>query len=300
MITAIVDLGSNTIRLCVYDCNEGVAKMIFERKTMAGLVNFIEDKKLSNKGIHRACDILIEYKDVLNNFQSDNIDVHVFATASLRNIKNTEEVLESIKDLTGFEVDLISGKDEALLDFMGATRLFRYENGVLVDIGGGSTEIVVFKNREVVSANSFPVGSLNMYVKHVNKIIPKEKEREAIRKDVSDNLKALDLKQETIRTICGVGGTIRAAGKLNNGVYNLPSTNIDVDLKHVREILDSVQNSKKSTLKPLLQNVPDRIHTIIPGLIILDTIAEYFGSQNIVISRYGVREGYLYERVMKK
>lgn len=299
MITALVDLGSNTIRLCVYDTNGSDAKIIFERKTMAGLVNFIEKKELSEQGIHRICDILIEYKEVLSNFHLTNAEVHIFATASLRNIKNSKEVLEAVKDLTGYEIDLITGEDEALLDFMGATRVFKYENGVLIDIGGGSSEIVVFKNREIVSANSMPVGSLNMYVKHVNKIIPKEKEREAIREDVLENIKALNIEPETIRTVCGVGGTIRAAGKINNGIYNLPSSNIDIDLKHIREIVSMVKNSKKETLKPVLQNVPDRIHTIIPGLIILETIADYFNSQNIVISKNGVREGYLYERVLK-
>lgn len=299
MVTALVDLGSNTIRLCVYDTNGSDAKIIFERKTMAGLVNFIEKKELSEQGIHRICDILIEYKEVLSNFHLTNAEVHIFATASLRNIKNSKEVLEAVKDLTGYEIDLITGEDEALLDFMGATRVFKYENGVLIDIGGGSSEIVVFKNREIVSANSMPVGSLNMYVKHVNKIIPKEKEREAIREDVLENIKALNIEPETIRTVCGVGGTIRAAGKINNGIYNLPSSNIDIDLKHIREIVSMVKNSKKETLKPVLQNVPDRIHTIIPGLIILETIADYFNSQNIVISKNGVREGYLYERVLK-
>lgn len=300
MITAIVDLGSNTIRLCVYDCNEENTKVILERKTMAGMVNFIENKKLSVQGIHRACDILIEYKDILNNFHLKDIDVHVFATASLRNIKNSEEVIESIKDLTGFDVDLISGKEEALLDFKGATNQFLYENGVLVDIGGGSTEIVVFKNRKVISADSMPVGSLNMYIKHVNKIIPKEKERAAIKADVLENLVACGIKAETIRTICGVGGTIRAACKLSNDIFNYPQNNLIVNVKQLNKMADSIKDSKKTTLKPVLKNVPDRIHTIIPGLIVLETIANYFNSQNIIVSRYGVREGYLQERVLQK
>lgn len=300
MMTAIVDLGSNTIRLCVYDCTDESAKLILERKTMAGMVNFIENKKLSAQGIHRACDILIEYKDILHNFQLKDIDVHVFATASLRNIKNSEEVIESIKDLTGFDVDIISGKEEALLDFKGATNQFLYENGVLVDIGGGSTEIVVFKNRQVISADSMPVGSLNMYIKHVNKIIPKEKERIAIKEDVLENLKMLGIKAETIRTICGVGGTIRAACKLSNDMFNHPQNNLIVNVKHLDKVVDSIKDSKKLTLKSLLKNVPDRIHTIIPGLIVLETIANYFNSQNIIVSKYGVREGYLYERILKK
>jgi exopolyphosphatase/guanosine-5'-triphosphate,3'-diphosphate pyrophosphatase len=299
MISAIVDMGSNTIKLCVYEYSKNCVKILLERKTMAGLANFVKNEKLSNKGVERVCEILKEYQDILNIFHIEENDIYIFATAPLRNITNTSEVVANIKKCTGYDVEVLSGEEEATLDFIGATKFIYNETGVLVDIGGGSTEIVVFCNKSIKQAISMPIGSLNLYVKYVKEIIPKEEERELIYKIVLDHLKASGLKQENYETICGVGGTIKAAAKLNNSIFNLPSNNINLETGHIAELLNLIKNSRKHTLTPILQNIPDRIHTIVPGLLILDTIAEYFNSEEIIVSKYGIREGYLYEKVMK-
>ena len=73
-------------------------------------------------------------------------------------------------------MDVISGEEEARLDFVGATRTNNIRDGVLIDIGGGSTEIAEFLEGAVISAASMPVGSLNLYVKHVEDVFPTEKD----------------------------------------------------------------------------------------------------------------------------
>jgi exopolyphosphatase / guanosine-5'-triphosphate,3'-diphosphate pyrophosphatase len=296
---AIVDLGSNTIRLCVYEYKENDVKSIFERKTMAGLANYIKNEQLSKNGVDRACEILKEYAELLTNFQVTFENTHVFATASLRNIVNTKEVIGIIKEVTGYQVELLSGEEEATLDFMGATRVLQNDTGILVDIGGGSTEIVVFENKEIKHATSMPIGSLNLYVKFVKKIIPKTEERDLIKQAVLNNLQALEIEQGDYETICGVGGTMRAAAKLSNQIFGKKEIPLSINTEQVQEMLTRFKNSHKDTLTPILQNIPDRIHTIIPGLIIVDTIMEYFGAKDIIVSKYGIREGYLYERIIK-
>ena len=299
MICAIIDLGSNTIRLCVYEYNESQMKSLLEKKAMAGLANYIKNEKLSNSGVDRACEILKEFFDILKNFQVNKENTHIFATASLRNIVNTKEVIGIIKENTGFEVELLSGEEEATLDFIGATKAVNSDNGILVDIGGGSTELVPFIDKKIQAATSMPIGSLNLYVKYVKKIIPKKDERETIKQAVLENLNTLDLKKQTYQNICGVGGTIRAAAKLSNHIFGLPKNNTNIEIHHIKQILELIHNSHKNTLTPILQNIPDRVHTIIPGLIIVDTIMDYFQSENITVSKFGIREGYFYERILK-
>jgi exopolyphosphatase/guanosine-5'-triphosphate,3'-diphosphate pyrophosphatase len=266
---------------------------------MAGLANFIKNDMLSGMGVDRVCEILMEYQDILNIFHIEESQIYIFATAPLRNIINTNEVVAMIKKRTGYDTNVLSGEEEATLDFIGATKFINNKNGVLVDIGGGSTEIVVFSNKEIQKAVSMPIGSLNLFVKHVSNIIPNEEERVFIRNIVFEHLQAIGLKQETYETICGVGGTIKAAAKLNNSIYNLASGSNNLEVCHISVLLDLIKDSSKNTLTPILQNIPDRIHTIIPGLLILDTIAEYFNSKEIIVSKYGIREGYLYEKVMR-
>lgn len=299
MKSAIIDLGSNTIRLCVYEHKADEVKTLLEKKEMAGLVNYIEGEKLSNKGIERACDILSQFIMLSRNLQVGKNNVHIFATASLRNIVNTKEVIEIIKNKTSYEVELLSGEEEATLDFIGTTRCLNMESGAIVDIGGGSTEIVIFENRRIIYANSMPIGSLNLYVRHVKKVIPKIEERRNIRQTVIDHITALNIHEDTFQTICGIGGTIRGITKLSNSIYNLPGNNIEIETGNIKEILALLKNSHRDTLTPILRNIPDRIHTIIPGMIIIDTIADYFNAKNIILSKYGIREGYLYERILK-
>ncbi len=299
MICAIIDLGSNTIRLCIYEYQDSQLRTLLEKKKMAGLANYIKNEKLSSSGVERACEILKDFSSILKNFQVAEADTHIFATASLRNIVNTKEVIAAIKENTGYEVELLSGEEEATLDFIGATRSFSGEHGILVDIGGGSTELVPFTGREIQVATSMPIGSLNLYVKYVKKIIPKEEERKTIRQVVMENLEALEIDKQAYPVICGVGGTIRAAAKLSNHMFGLPKNNTVLEAFHIKKILEALHNSHKTTLTPVLQNIPDRVHTIIPGLIIVDTIMDYFYCENINVSKFGIREGYLYERVLK-
>ncbi len=299
MIKAIIDLGSNTIRMCVYEMNQDSFQLLFEKKTMAGLANFVKDDKLSRQGIEKAGEILNDYKEILDNFQVDEGNTHVFATASLRNIDNTAQVIEIMKDMTGYSIELLSGKEEATLDFIGATHSVSVKEGIVVDIGGGSTELVAFRENEILFAVSMPIGSLNLYVKNVSKIIPKKEERNIIKQTVLEQLQALDIASMVIPTICGVGGTIRAASKLNNRMFHMPGNNINIEISHIKELLTQFTNSHRKTITPVLQNIPDRIHTIIPGMIILDTIADYFHSEMIMVSKYGIREGYLYERIIR-
>ena len=116
---AIVDLGSNTIRLSVYRIlPEGNDELLFSKKEMAGLVNYIIDGVLSSEGILRACSILMKFCELLGQFRIK--EMHVFATASPRNIRNTEEAVQTIHRVVGIDVEVLSGSLEAELGYYGA------------------------------------------------------------------------------------------------------------------------------------------------------------------------------------
>lgn len=304
MIYGIIDLGSNTIRLSLYKFENEEIELLLNKKTMAGLAGYVKDGNLSGKGIEIACKVLKEYKDILENFNVENYSV--FSTASLRNINNTKDVVEVIKSETSFDVDVISGEDEARLDFIGATQIMDVTDGLLVDIGGGSTELVLYKNKTIIDAVSIPIGSLNLFCKCVSNILPTKDEKKEIKKLVIKELDEIfktpevSSKLKNCELICGVGGTVRATKHLINDRYSLPEFNKEIKTKSLKKLLKSLSKPNKDTLKNILQVVPERVHTVVPGIIILDTIAKYFESETIIVSRYGVREGYLYNKVLKK
>ncbi|MEH6944886.1 Ppx/GppA phosphatase family protein [Bacillus sp. JJ722] len=298
MIYGIIDVGSNTIRLNIYTYTDKQVTSLLHKKTMAGLAGYIVDGYLTTKGIETACAIISNYKSILENFQIKN--VFVFATASLRNIINTDEVVRNIKDRTGFPVDVIAGEEEAKLGFIGASHALKVKDGILVDIGGGSTEITTYEDAQIIKAVSLPIGSLSLYSKHVSKLFPKNFEKEAIEQNVILELKKLgEANVKEYKILCGVGGSIRATKKLNNNLIFDKETN-EFEVGNIAKLLSLLHKADKKTLRKVLQIVPDRVHTIIPGMIILQTIATYYGCETIHVSNYGVREGYLYTKVLKE
>ena len=295
----VIDIGSNTIRLVVYNCTinpEGrnVLEQLFSGKETVGLANYAANQTLSHEGIERACSVLLGFQ---KNLKSLGIQkVSVFATASLRNVSNTQEAVGIIHEKTGFSVNVLSGEEEARLDFAGASYLMPMASGGLVDIGGGSTEFVQFKEKQIINAASMPFGSLSMYRKYVSELLPTAKEYSEIKHHVREALKTLPVPAGSAEgnTLCGLGGSIRACAKLmgdslKDGAFPAKQTD---------QILENLSKSKKQILNAILRAAPDRVHTIIPGMIILQTIADYFGYRSIWVSSWGVREGYLLERIL--
>ena len=118
MMCGIVDLGSNTIRLSIYQYEGEHFRLLLNKKTMAGRAGYVQDGALSDGGILVACRVLSSYRALLSNFSVS--EMHVFATASLRNISNTGEAVEAIRDVTGVTVEVLDGETEAALSFKGA------------------------------------------------------------------------------------------------------------------------------------------------------------------------------------
>lgn len=299
MTCGVIDVGSNTIRLCIYDVVDGQIKSLFSNKTTAGLIGYVSEGKLSKKGIKKACDVLNMYKEMASHIQLK--ELFVFATASLRNISNTDQAVQTIQEETGIKIDILTGLEEATLDFNGAAQTMQLDKGVLVDIGGGSTEILMYADGNIQDAVSLQVGSLSLYNNYVSRLFPKNHEKEHIREKVLSQLKKVEfVKQRTFQTMVGIGGTIRAVKKLNHNILGLPKEWDTMASKNIPLLLKQFENEEKSTLKKILNSSPDRIHTLIPGTLILDTICRSLRCQEIKVSNYGVREGYLYKKVVMK
>lgn len=234
MICGIVDLGSNTIRLSIYHWEGQDFRLLLNKKTMAGLAGYVQGGVLSDSGILVACRTLSSYRALLDNFQVSKM--HVFATASLRNISNTGEAVETIRDVTGIPVEVLSGDEEAALSFKGAVLPGGVSTGLLADIGGGSFELVSYEDMSITSACSLPVGSLSLYTRFVNGLFPTPEERKAMRAYVEEQLDRARTAGVRRSRLCGVGGTIRALNKLSVDVFHKPPESRSMTAEELREL----------------------------------------------------------------
>lgn len=297
MIYGVIDVGSNTIRLCVYDCVGADFKLLLSRKETAGLAGYVEKGALSARGIDRCVETLKSYQESIRPFDPDGL--FVFATASLRNVRNTDEAVRRIFEETGIQVDVLPGWEEALLDFKGATRTAGLESGLLADIGGGSIELVSFSHGTIEHAESIDVGSLSLHTRYVEDLLPTQKERRAIKEAVAERIDSLRaFRGRSFTDLCGVGGTLRGACRLYNARAGLPPENLALPAGAVKELLRPFKNPEKEDLDLLLQLAPDRVHTLVPGMLALQVILRTFGVERICVSLCGVREGYLCDRVL--
>lgn len=295
---SVIDIGSNSMRLSVYQIENGQLKPLISKKEMTGLAGHVESGCLTEKGIRKAIDGLNRFQLILKNFKTSSD--YVIATASLRNIQNREEAVRRIEAETGLSIHVITGAQEAYYDFVGATHCVQTDSGLMVDVGGGSTELLFYRGGQVEKALSIPLGSLNLYTRVISRLLPDKKERRVIKECVLEQLQEIAPMNVPSALICGVGGTNRALCKLNNDIFTMSADNMVVETDNLKAILKMLQKEDKETILKILQVTPERIHTIIPGLIILKTIAKFYHCSRISVSRFGVREGYLIENELRR
>ncbi len=301
----VIDLGSNTIRLVIYDVKENGKRVFsakdFKRtvneKEMAGLAAFVQDGVFTEAGIKRAVSVLKTHAKHAAYFDCKRVDV--FATAVLRNAANCAEAVAAIEERTGLAITLLSERDEAHLGFVGAASGTKLERGTLIDIGGGSTELTRIEGGRDFDDVSIGQGSLSSFARYVRGIVPAPFEMDAIACSFRSHLKELgEPERYRCEVLFGVGGSARAATKIIAQLKGLESRPRTVSAEDLAGVLSACKDNPNAFGHAALKASAERVHTIVPGCVILDTLCKQLGAERLVVCKYGVREGYLIERML--
>ncbi|MDO5738250.1 MAG: hypothetical protein Q4P65_03250 [Eubacteriales bacterium] len=294
MNIAIIDIGSNTIRLNVYQTEGESFRLLITKKHTAGLASYIEDAELSLAGEKKLQQILMRLKRILSVVDIDAC--YGFATASLRKVSNGQEIITRLAKITALNLQVLSEDEEARLGNLAIKKNFELKKGVSVDIGGGSTEIVYFNKQ---NSRTYPLaeGSLSLYLRGVSGIFPTAKEAKKLSKFIRSELPKLAPASE----ILAIGGTARAAGKI---VAALRSDSGEEDRRsynrrELKALIQRLIDNEQQAVQALLKHAPERVHTLVPGLLILVEILEATESKQVRVSTEGVREGYLIDKIKK-
>ncbi|MEG1397290.1 MAG: exopolyphosphatase [Raoultibacter sp.] len=303
----IIDLGSNTVRACIYEIKDDTKKVyrrkkdfrsLINHKVMAGLAAHVENGAMTAGGIDHAVSVLSGHLRRAEYFKCKRLDI--FATAVLRNCTNSHEATRAIEARINQPICLLSAAEEAHLGFVGATSDATIEEGTLIDIGGGSTELTRITGGCDFDNISLKQGSLSSFANQVASLLPTPVETEAISTSFERIL--------TSQTSCepyrsphffGIGGSVRAAAKMYAEItctVNRPET---LTPAQVNEILALYRRDPHTFAHLALKAVPDRVHTLIPGCLILAQIMRDCLAENLLICKGGVREGYLIERILQ-
>jgi len=286
---AAIDIGTNSCRLLIGEIRQNTAQksqeiIIKERKLKITRLGEGVDKNkmLNKKAVERVFAALKEYKKIIEQHDVDKI--RLVGTSALRDVNNSELLEEKIVDL-GINLEIISGRKEAELNYLGAADNLN-DDFLLIDIGGGSTEFV-WPNDEICF-KSLDIGCVRMTERFIDDPSQalKYEEVEKIRKYVSDLINSeLDFQREL--DIKGVGGTITTLAALKFEMEDYESEKIEgssLDLIELESRLESFQKltlAERASLKGLQ---PKRADIISAGLIILIEILKYFSCESLTVS----------------
>lgn len=301
MLYAMIDIGSNTIRMAVYEIEGDRVEMQMKRKHTVGLASYVRDGILQRAGIDKVVEIIGEYRNFLEELGIHSVTA--FTTAAIRNSLNGADAVREISYRTRTNINIMSGDDEATFDFIGATHDLIEDKGLLIDIGGGSTEIVYFVDRQIKVKVSLPIGSLAFHTRYSgNHVLPSESECAEMYAEAEATVSAVkEFQFVSHAQICGIGGTFKGAMALYNAMYGMPRKNMRMEVRRLQDILKRFVRDHELIVPDkilLMRTVPERMHTFMPGLIIADVLAKRFDSSNIIFSDSGVREGYIYSKLM--
>ena len=300
----IIDLGSNTIRLCIYEVDRSQHRPLQKKdidtllnyKVMAGLASHVKDGAMTDAGVQKAIKTINAHLKRASHFSCERIDI--FATAVLRNCTNSHEATAFIEAGIGKRISILSNEEEAHLGFLGARLDRDLQAGTMVDIGGGSTELTHIEDGLDLDKISIPQGSLSSFATCVAGLMPTAKEMTEIRDHFKSLADQMCPEAFTSEQLYGIGGSIRSAAKVYGDLCNEGDRFDYLTPEHLDAILALYEDDPGRFAHRALRTVPDRIHTFIPGCIIIREVFDLCQGSRLDICKFGVREGYLAERIL--
>ena len=305
---ASIDIGSQTIRLLVAECNAagGFTPMYRDRSIVRLGEGMNREKHLKQDSIERAVRCISNFVKKAKEYNVS--EIFPVATACVRNAENARSFLETVYSQTAIMPSVISGEEEALLSLKGVQSVVTSGNGIslIIDIGGGSTELIVTRNTTLSMAESIPLGVIGLSEKHLHHDPPLDRE---IRKLKADARHILESKSFTLRelvtnksqpVLIGTAGTVTtlAAMDLKMTDYNPDKINGHILLcNNIEKLFEEMiaLSSQKRSLMPGLET--GRAIVIIPGTVIVQTIMEIFDRKELMVSDAGLLEGVILEKM---
>lgn len=296
---AAIDIGTNTVLLLVAKINEGKIHTLYEAQRIPRLGKGVDsNRNINDEAASRVIEALTDYKQILESSYPEVKDVIVTATSAVRDASNRDEFLRKIKSETGFDVRLLSGDEEAEWTAAGAlSALNNTRPSLIIDIGGGSTELVLCENGEISDSYSFDIGSVRFTERFLKSEMPAQEEIERCRKEIRRELsQRLFSVGENVQAV-GVAGTLTTLAGLALDLRNYQPEQINGYYLNMREVAEFVDVFSRNHHSQLLKKNPvlleGRSDIFLAGLLILQGFMEVYSFDEVTVSTGGIRHGAL-------
>ncbi|NUO82939.1 Ppx/GppA family phosphatase [candidate division KSB1 bacterium] len=300
-----LDIGTNTFLLLIADLSAHTLTPLFERETVVRLGKGVEAHgNLNSEAMQRGLACLREYATQARAYGCEKI--LAVGTSALRDAKNREAFLQLAKQETGIVINVISGETEARLSYRGALSNKRNLPAPLaiIDIGGGSTEVVLGTHEQITSARSADIGSVRWterWLQH-DPVLPEEVEvfRSHAERVMRETWPVTELKN--LASVVGTAGTITTLAAMAQGLVQYEPDRIDhftLTLTGLHEIVMTLIRLPIAERKNLPGLNPARADVILAGAMLLETFMKIYGFNRIVVSNRGLRHGVILDEVIE-
>lgn len=295
MILAAIDIGTNTVLLLVAHVDDAgtIHPLAYEQRIPRLGKGVDAARNLQPDAMQRVADVLVEYKAICKQYNADRLVV--CGTSAVRDARNRDEFLALVREKTGLDVEILSGHEEAHWTYRGAiSGVPGVRRATVVDIGGGSTEITVGTDREVVHALSLDIGSVRLTERFFKHDPPDDAELKQAIAYTEGQLSALPAGHVAGTTLIGVAGTVTSLAALAQGTKSFSIAavaNYRLTAETVNDLFRTLQSMRSEEIRELSPVLEGRSDVILAGTLILREIMEHFHFGEIIVSERGVRYG---------
>jgi exopolyphosphatase/guanosine-5'-triphosphate,3'-diphosphate pyrophosphatase len=299
MRTAVVDIGTNSTRLLIIDTEEGRVTGELERRSVVTRLGKGVDAggSLSDEGMERVYSTLDDYRELIERHDVDR--AVAVLTSAVRDAANGQEFADTVKERFALEPHILSGDEEARLTFLGATSERDPEDPtptLVVDIGGGSTEMVIGTGHEVDFHVSNQAGVVRQTERHIHDDPPTPEEREALARDVRE-IFAEGVPKDQRRAVehaIAVAGTATSLGAIAQKIEPYDPAKVHgcvLSAEEIEMMLDHLASIPLDERREVPGLHPDRAPTIVAGAIILVETLRMFGLERVEVSEHDILRG---------
>jgi len=300
MKVASIDIGTNTLLLLIADVKDGKIIPLHNSQIIARLGKNVEASGLIQKeAFDKVLNALIEFKKISEKFGVEKI--FAIGTSALRDAKNRDDFLNFIKEKTGIEIKVISGEEEAKLTYLGAVsgldEKFLNQKISVIDIGGGSTEVILGSGFEIKKFISLNIGTVRITEKFLKHSPPLDEEINNAKFYIQNEFEKVKNFEFEGSTLVGVAATVTtiASYSLKLETYNGERVNGYVmGIETIEEIYKTFRNLSVAEIRKIPQISKGREDVIFAGVLILLEFMRKFNFNSIIASDRGVRYGVIF------
>ena len=296
---AILDLGTNTFHLLIADIRNNYIPEIVYQETIAVKLGEggISKGYISDEAIERGIKALVKYKLCIDKFHPDQIKSA--ATAAIRSASNGGAFIEKVKKITGIELEIIDGDLEAELIYKGVRAAVKIEmNSLIIDIGGGSVELIICDKVKILWKKSYPIGAawLMDQFHHSNPISQSEVEK--LYRYLDQNL--ADLKEQLHiykpELIIGSAGAFESFAKMQDAGFKptFVKPEFILDIEKFHGISNMLITSTHEQRLQMPQLIPVRVDMIVVASLLIKYILKICEPTALKVSAYSLKEGILF------